>query len=247
MEIIAHRGSSFVAPENTLAAIRLGWEEDADAVEGDFRLTRDGQIVALHDATLTRTAGLDRPIADFSLAELATFDVGSWKGDRWHAERIPTLAACLATTPPGKRFFVELKSDAAMVPELVRVVRAAQQPAERVAVISLAWDLVTAVKQALPEVKVYHVTEFRFDKEARRWTPTVDELLEKSRQAKIDGVDLMAGGPLDADMTGKLHQAGMDLCAWTVDDPELARHLLSLGVTGITTNRPGWMRQQLET
>ena len=61
MEILAHRGASHDAPENTLASFRLGWAQHADANELDIRLTRDGQIVVFHDATTRRIAGVDRP------------------------------------------------------------------------------------------------------------------------------------------------------------------------------------------
>jgi glycerophosphoryl diester phosphodiesterase len=246
VEIIAHRGSSFIAPENTLAAIRLGWEEGADAAESDFRLTRDGRIVSIHDATMKRTAGVDWNVADHTLAELQTLDVGGWKGPQWQGQRIATLEDCLATTPPGKRFFVEIKAGVEIVPELARVVRAADQPLRQMALMSLSWEVVTAIKQSLPEATVYHVTQFEWDKATARWTPSQEEILAKAKQAGVDGLDLMGGGPLDAAMIAAFAEAGLDRCAWTVDDPQLARHLLSLGVTGITTNRPGWLRQQLE-
>src|SRR5207244_228485 len=90
-EIIAHRGSSCLVPENTLAAVQLGWREGADAVEGDFRLTADGQIVCVHDETLKRTAKIDRRVADITLSEMESFDVGSWKSANFSGERIPTL------------------------------------------------------------------------------------------------------------------------------------------------------------
>jgi glycerophosphoryl diester phosphodiesterase len=247
MEIIAHRGSSLLAPENTLAAIHLAWQENADAAEADFRLTRDGQIVAIHDATTERTCGVAGAVAQLALTDLQALDAGRWKGESWRGQRIPTLGQCLGTVPAGKRFFVELKSGVEIVPELVRVVRGAAQSPEQVVVISLSWDVVAAAKQALPEIKVYHVTEFRFDKVLDRWLPTAAELIDCAGRAGIDGLDLMAGGPIDAEMTGAFQRAGLELYTWTVDDPELARHLLSLGVTGITTNRPGWLRQQLHS
>src|SRR5262249_49337084 len=91
-EIIPHRGASYVAPENTLCAIRAGWDEGADAVESDFRLTRDGQIVAIHDESTRRTAGVEGLVAQQTLAELQSLDVGQWKDVRYRGERIPTLA-----------------------------------------------------------------------------------------------------------------------------------------------------------
>src|SRR5262245_3502406 len=108
VEIIAHRGSSLLAPENTLAAAQLAWQEGADAVEGDFQLTKDGRFVCLHDNSLKRTAGIDRLVADCTLDELRACDVGRWKGEQFAGEPIPTLEELLATVAPGKRFFVEL-------------------------------------------------------------------------------------------------------------------------------------------
>ena len=67
-DLIAHRGASHDAPENTLAAFRLAWEQGADGIEGDFRLSRDGEIICLHDATTRRTAGIDLVVADATLA-----------------------------------------------------------------------------------------------------------------------------------------------------------------------------------
>src|SRR5437762_11744744 len=108
-EIIAHRGSSFLAPENTLAAVQLGWREGADAAEGDFRLTADGQIVCVHDKTFKRTAGIDRLVAEMTLAEIESLDVGSWKAATFAGERVPTLDQLLDTLPETRRFFVEIK------------------------------------------------------------------------------------------------------------------------------------------
>src|SRR5205085_3299316 len=87
--IVGHRGASADAPENTLAAFRLAWEQGADAIEMDLRLTRDGRIVVFHDEDLRRVAGTKNKVKveDLTSEELARFDVGSWKGERWEGER----------------------------------------------------------------------------------------------------------------------------------------------------------------
>src|SRR6478672_5367982 len=105
MQIIAHRGASFDAPENTLAAIRLGWDQGADGVEFDVRLSRDGQIVVIHDADTRRVANVDRLVSDQTVDELRQLDVGRWKGPQFAGERIPTLAEVLAIVPAGKTAF----------------------------------------------------------------------------------------------------------------------------------------------
>src|SRR5262249_47815617 len=122
VEIVAHRGSSYLAPENTLASVELAWKEGADAVEGDFRLTADGQIVCLHDATLARTAGVNRPVAECTLDELRKYDFGTWKGPQFAGEPIPTLNELLATIPNGKRFYVEVKCGAEIIEPLCQAV-----------------------------------------------------------------------------------------------------------------------------
>src|SRR5512133_60470 len=127
--LIAHRGASREAPENTLAAFDLAWQQGADGIEADFRLTADGRIVCLHDATTGRTANLDLVVADSSFAELQQLDVGSWKGTRWQGERIPTLEEVLARLPLGKRLFIELKSGPEMLAPLRRILTASHVPA----------------------------------------------------------------------------------------------------------------------
>src|SRR5204863_3482831 len=91
VEIVAHRGSSEEAPENTLAAFRLGYEQ-ADACELDIHLSKDGHVVVLHDANTKRTAGLDKPVAEQTLAELRTLDAGKSKGGKFSNEKIPLLS-----------------------------------------------------------------------------------------------------------------------------------------------------------
>jgi glycerophosphoryl diester phosphodiesterase len=95
--LIAHRGASREAPENTLAAFELAWQQGADGIEADFRLTRDGRIVCLHDATTGRTAGIDLAVAGASLEELKQLDFGSWKGSVWQGEPILVLEELLAS------------------------------------------------------------------------------------------------------------------------------------------------------
>lgn len=111
VEIVAHRGASAEAPENTRAAVCRAWDLGADAVEIDVHLSRDGQLVVIHDETLNRTAGVAARVADRSAGELSRMDVGLWKGREWTGEGIPSLKQILTTVPVGGRLFVELKGD----------------------------------------------------------------------------------------------------------------------------------------
>jgi glycerophosphoryl diester phosphodiesterase len=247
VEIIAHRGSSFLAPENTLAAAELAWQEGADAVEGDFRITKDGHLVCIHDETLKRTVGIDRRVADCTLDELRTYDVGRWKGEQFAGQRIPTLEEMLAAVPPGKRFFVEMKiagSDA--LKELRRVVEGSSIDRKQVVLISLRDGFISFVKQRLPQCPAYWVVQARPGPTGdRRHWPSADELLS-AKGFGIDGLDLESIRPIDTRVVHGLKNAGLKLAVWTVDEIATAQLWIDLGIDSITTNRPGWLRNQLQ-
>ena len=109
MEIIAHRGASYDAPENTLAAFCLGWEQQADGCELDLRLTGDHQVIVIHDSSTRRTTGTRRIVGRCTLAEVQALDAGSFKGPQWQGEKLPALADVAATIPEGRRLLMELK------------------------------------------------------------------------------------------------------------------------------------------
>ena len=115
-EIIGHRGASYDAPENTLASVKLAFEQGADASEIDIYLTKDNRIIALHDKTTKKTTGKDWKPGDRTLAELASLDAGSWKDKKYAGERIPTLEALLDTIPEGRKLVIEIKSDPEILP-----------------------------------------------------------------------------------------------------------------------------------
>ena len=104
--IVAHRGASRDAPENTIPSFNLAWEQGADAIEGDFHLSRDGQIVCIHDRDTKRLTGKRRAIKDFTLDELKSLDVGAWFGAAFKGTQIPTLAEVFSTIPQGKGMFL---------------------------------------------------------------------------------------------------------------------------------------------
>ena len=138
VEIIAHRGASHDAPENTLESVKLGWEQGADAVEIDVYLSKDGHIVVHHDGTTKKLAGVDRKVVDQTLAELQQLDVGAWKGDKWKGVRIPKLADVLATIPEGHRLFVEVKCGPEIVPDLAKAFKRSGKKPKQLVVISVS-------------------------------------------------------------------------------------------------------------
>lgn len=245
VEIVAHRGASHDAPENTVAAINLAWQQKADASEFDIYQTKDGKIVVIHDKDTKRTApgGMNKLVAESTLSDLRALDVGTWKGAAFAGEKIPTLEEMLATVPDGKRVFIEVKCGPEVVPELDRVLKASGKKPEQTPVISFSAPVVAAVKKARPDLAAYWVVSLNAKKGAA--PPTAAALVAKAKAAGADGLDLSAGDALTAEYAKAVKDAGLKLYVWTVNDAAVARRMVSVGVDGITTDRPGWLREQL--
>lgn len=148
--LVAHRGASAHAPENTLPAFELAWEQGADAIEGDFHLTKDGHIVCIHDYDTQKVSGKNLAVAQSTLAQLQQLDVGSWKDPKFKDTRIPTLAQVLATVPEKKKIFIEVKTGPEMVVPLKKALTNSPLHPHQIAVISFETDFVTAWKKANP-------------------------------------------------------------------------------------------------
>lgn len=247
MEIIGHRGASHDAPENTLAAIKLAWDQGADAVEVDVHMSRDEQIMVIHDADTRRTAGLRKRVKDQTAAELATLDAGRWKSAEYAGERLPLLRDVFQHIPAGKRFFIEVKCEEGFIPAFEALRKQWKGMAKRLVLIGFSFELMKQVKVAFPELEVCWIVEFRRSLKTGRWTPDKRIVLEKVLAAGLDGIDSSAKGPLTAEWLGEVKSAGLNYYVWTVDKPQVAQRLIKAGVDGITTNRPGWLREKLQS
>jgi glycerophosphoryl diester phosphodiesterase len=246
LEIIAHRGASFDAPENTLASFKLAWQQGADGIEGDFHLTRDGQIVCMHDPVTGRTADRRVVIADSTLDELRRLDVGAWKGAQWAGERIATLAEVLATVPAGKKILLEIKCGPHIMPAFKAVLVESGLRPEQLRIIAFDPEVIAAARRELPAIKAYWLTDFkRGGLIGGAWQPSAEDILATLERTRADGVDCGARAAVDKDLVGRIHTAGKEFHVWTVDDPVMARRLIEAGVDSITSNRAVWLRGQL--
>jgi len=242
VEIIAHRGASYDAPENTLAAVNLAWEQGADAVEVDVHLSRDGRVAVIHDDNTRKTAGLNRKVCNQTWAELQTLDVGRWKGPAWLGECIPDLEQVLATVPPSKRLFVEVKCGEQFFDAAAQSL---QDKSGKLVIIGFSLETMKRLKSTFPNLEVCWIVEFKRRLPGNRWAPMPARVIEQARGASLDGLDVGANGPLTRQFVEKAKAAGLRVYVWTVDSLAKARRLRETGVDGITTNKPGWMRQQL--
>jgi glycerophosphoryl diester phosphodiesterase len=233
---IAHRGASFDAPENTLASANLAWEQGADAVEIDVYLASDNRIVAIHDKDTKRTTGgKNMVIKSTPSLVLRDLDVGSWKDIKYKGEKIPFIEEIIATIPDGKLLVVEVKCGSEIVPHMERVLHKNPKK-DQIVFISFGWETITDLKEAFPGNKAYWLSGSKQEVRKR-----MDEIVP----AGLDGINLNFS-IIDEEVVKEAKAKGFDVLAWTVNNPDEARRLQGLGVTHITTDRPQWLKEQVE-
>ena len=246
--IVAHRGASYDAPENTLAAFQLAWEKNADAIEGDFYLTSDQQIVCIHDRTTKRVAPgqPELNVAETTLKELRKLDVGRWKNDKYSGEKIPTLAEVLGTIPDGKQIFVEIKCGPEIIPVLKQQLAESHLKPEQIVIISFNADVITQSRTMMPQYRANWLTGYKHDEKLDRWKPELDQVLSTLGRTRATG--LGTNGNLkvvNRPFAEAIQSAGLEFHVWTVNDIESARTFKAFGADSITTDRPAFIRAGL--
>ena len=243
-EIVAHRGASHDAPENTLSSVLLAWDRGADMVEVDVHLTKDNEIVIIHDEDTKRTAGVKMKVAESTLAQLRTLDVGSWKGKQYVKERIPTLLSILKTIPKGKRLVIEIKCQGTIVERLEEVLRTSKVAPEKIVVISFDYDVIKRFKGRNEGITVLWLKKISRDRETGNWE-AAEKLISKAFEGGFDGLNVAAGEAIDGSYVRRVHEAGLEFFVYTVDDPYVAKQLSYFGIDGVTTNRPALLQECL--
>jgi glycerophosphoryl diester phosphodiesterase len=246
VEIIGHRGASYDAPENTLASIKLAWKQHADAAEIDIWLTSDNQIVVMHDKTPKRYGGPDTLISDMTLEQMRALDVGAWKDPRWRGEKVPLLSEVLKLIPEGKRLFIEIKCGPEVLPSLRVALQESKIPSERIALIGFSDSTMKLAHERFPELKTYWIVGLKKDKLTGAPSVSAASLLKTFSEIGVSGLDL--GGEtslLTKSYMAEIQQRKIPWYVWTVDSAEEAKRLHALGVRGVTTNRPGFLREGL--
>jgi glycerophosphoryl diester phosphodiesterase len=246
--IIAHRGASHDAPENTLSAFKLAMEQGADGFEADFYLTSDGKIVCFHDKDTERISGKKLVVVKTPLADLQKLDVGNWKDPKWKGERMPTMADVLAAVPADKKIFIELKSSVEIVAPMKRVIEESSLKPEQMVIISFHADAIAECKKQLPHIKALWLCGYKEQKDGRI-TPGVEKVAATLKRIHADGLNSQAmPGHFDEAFIRRLRELGCrEFSVWTVDDPKVADFYQRLGAWSITTNRPGWLRDELKS
>jgi glycerophosphoryl diester phosphodiesterase len=253
--VISHRGASAYAPENTLASIDKAAAMGFGWVENDVQRTRDGELVVMHDATLARTTDVEEvfpgrapwKVEDFTAAEIARLDAGSWYGPRYAGVRVPTLKQYMNRVSHNhQKLVLEIKNPQ-LYPGIERQTLKLlsnegwldpDHLRHRLVVQSFSADSVRTVHDLRPGITT-----------ALLGTPSVARLPEYARFADLINPDHTS---LSSDYVSAVHALRgphgrpMGIFAWTVDDAATARRLAGYGVDGLITNKPDVVRSALQ-
>ena len=239
-EIVAHRGFSAVAPENTLAAIRMAVEAGANACEFDVYASKDGTVVLLHDATVDRTTDGTGKVTELTVAELKRLDAGSWKGSDYAGEPVPTLAEALdLLKDSGCQAVIEIKMEG-IADKVIEAVRQAGM-LDQASVIAFSQDVVMDVRRLEPDLPcgwLYGKQLTGTPQERAAW------IASEAARCGTRLVDL-GYGLLSPEVVAELKRHGLTVWTWTVNEAAIMEALSAWGVDSITTDRPDLAVQAL--
>jgi glycerophosphoryl diester phosphodiesterase len=214
--ITGHRGSLGTEPENTLRSFRRAVADGCHEIELDLRVSADGELVIIHDATVDRTTNGSGEVASLTLAELRALDAGL-------GQVVPTWAETVAAI--DVRFQAEVKAPAA-VPLLAESLQADPSLAARTLVTSFHPEILRAVRRAFPAVTT-----------GRIFGRTTPDVLALTRAAEASWALCGITG-LTSAFVAELQAAGLSVTAWPVPDPTTLEQAIALGADGVTTDNP---------
>lgn len=247
VDVIAHRGASGYAPENTMAAFDKALQMKADYIELDVQMSKDGELVIIHDTTVNRTTDIDLvlPVAvkDLTLAELRKLDAGSFFGPQFAGERIPTFEEVLDRYKGKIGMLIELK-EPARYPGIEGKVSAALKERRmdkpkngKIIVQSFDFNSVYKIHQLLPSMPTGVLTSKAADL-------TDAKLKEFSSYAKYVNANLK-NVAADPTLVPRIHALGMKITPWTVRSRDEVPPLLKAGVDGIVTDFPDYVPKKV--
>lgn len=228
MYIIAHRGASAEAPENTLSSIRKALEIGADFIEIDVHLSRDGIPVVVHDPHLERTTNLQKKerVNDWDLARIKSLDAGRWFHSDFAGERIPTLEEILSLDLGNTGLMIEIKKGHSSLSTLVNEVinRLNNANGKQIIVGSFSAHILELFKNKAPHIELMPIIkDFHM-------LPVMQKLEFKTITLYYKMVTPY--------LVSNFHESGKSVWAYTVDNPKIAEFLKSIGLDGLITNNP---------
>jgi glycerophosphoryl diester phosphodiesterase len=241
--LVAHRGASHAAPENTLAAIQLAWREGADGVEADFHLTKDGEIIAMHDYDTLKTTGTKLVVADTPWPELKKLEAGAWKDEKYRGEPIPLLTQVLDAIPKDKYFLIEIKSGPETIPPLEKILRekATTLQPDHLLIISFNEEVIRAARRQIPHIEAHWISSMKNFEDPAFEQQTANTLADIGAQ----GFQFKYRPGLEPGWFAKYREKNLKLTSWVINDAAQAIDLISNRINFITTDRPGPLRAEI--
>lgn len=240
--VVAHRGASGAAPENTMAAFELAVEMGADMIELDVHATKDGHVVVLHDAVVKRTTTGDitGSVVWYTLEEIKTLDAGSWKGPEFAGEEIPTLHEVLSAFKGRTKILIEIKAEN-IEDKVVEAIRETGTE-DDVVIQSFNVEAVRRCRELLPEVPagVLFSAPLLFG-----WSSFNDKVISTAHDVNVDfvAVGRRAATP---ELVSMAKKNGFDVFVWTVNRTKDMAEMIEVGVDGIITNHPDVLIELLD-
>lgn len=233
--VIAHRGASGYAPENTLASMKKAIEMKADMSELDVQETADGKMIILHDGSLKRTTGVDKNIWETNYADLKGLDAGSWFSEEYKGESIPTLQEVIDLVKGKMKLNIELKTNKHEKKLAERTLKIVEDNnfLDQVVFTSFKFAEADKVKELNPKAKVGYLFS-KLPKDVDVFTANIDVLSAKYKL-------------VDAEFVKKAKANGKEVVVWTVNKPEDMKRMIELGVDAIITNYPDILRKIIDS
>ncbi|GGP21006.1 glycerophosphoryl diester phosphodiesterase [Thermocladium modestius] len=227
MLIYGHRGARGRAPENTIPSFSLAKEMGVDGVELDVHLTKDGEVVVMHDAAVDRTTNGSGLISRMTMEEVRRLDAGVKFGEKWAGTRVPTLGEVFSAIGRGIKYKVEIKRGSDFYPGIEeKVLDIIRKHGVDAQVISFDFDALERVRELDGGVELGLIFVGRI-----RW------FIEPAR--RLEAQWLHASHELiDGKGVAEAHSMGLRVGAWTVNDAEAAAALAGMGVDDITSDYP---------
>jgi len=243
--IIAHRGESLMAPENTLAAINLAWEKGAKAVEIDIQLTLDNEIVVIHDKHTGRVGDRKLYVEKTNFYGLKRVDVGLKKSDSFRGEKIPTLNEVIETVPLVGKLIIEVKCGKEIINPLVQLLKHTKLKNNQIEIIAFNLEVIAEIKKQAPYYKALWLLDL--DYYLPHWLIRVNrnKIINKVKESNLDGVNVWAGKVIKHSFVKAFKDEGLFVYVWTVNDLYIAQKMVNYGVDAITTDRAEWLTKQL--
>ena len=207
--VVAHRGASADAPENTIAAFNSAWEQGADVIEGDFQLTSDGHIVCVHDQDTLRVSGTRLVVKESTLKELSQLDIGRYFHDKSFDEKIPTIQQVFATIPNNKQILVELKCGVEILPVLMQQIQLSNLDLSQIGIIAFDQEVIKQCKLLEPRLIALWLNDYNEINDINFIVSTLIDI-------KADG--LLSNNTTSEQLRNEVIKQGLIYNIWASDD-----------------------------